>query len=113
MAVVKRFQIEPLPTYSVEETIATPIVTKNKQGEEVVSRFEMTKQTREVEGGFMVYFPGGHSIRAESKEHLKAMGLVESANVEIDADTGLPVVPPVTRDIKRVVEGKTQARHVR
>ena len=50
------------------------------------SRTLVSKEV-EAKGGYMIYFPKGHSIRAFDDKHLKELGFSEPAKL-IDMETG-------------------------
>jgi len=48
---------------------------------------QLTVEEVDAEGGYMVYFPKGHSIRVFDDEHLKVLGFDQPAKL-IDMETG-------------------------
>lgn len=102
MAITRKFQIETLRDRKVVEHVYR--FEENEQGVKVRT---MHTVERIVPESFMVYFPSGHSIWVENKALLAQYGITEDANVEIDTDTGLPVKPPETNNIKALVARKT------
>ena len=101
MAVTKKFQIEVIRDRKVTEQLSTFVT-----GEGGVKQRVVEARERIVPESYMVYFPGGHSIWVESKAELVRMGFTPDENIEIDTDTGLPLVPPATLDLKRRAERK-------
>jgi hypothetical protein len=64
------------------------------------------RQTREAIGGYMVYFPQGHSIYVETKEQLRRLNLHQMSGF-VDMNTGLMVEDAVDESIKERVMRNT------
>ena len=94
MAVTRSFQIDTIYDRVVTEQISTFVE------EHGVKKRQVETTQRVVPVSYMVYFPLGHSLWVESKEELARLRLTADANVEIDTDTGLPVKPPESNNIK-------------
>jgi hypothetical protein len=101
----KRFQIEVVKNRKIVETIRT--AEKGKDGKHL--GFKTETKERIVPESYMVFFPAGHSCWFETKDALAHAGLIPSANIEIDLDTGLPILPADEIDIKQLVEARTQS----
>lgn len=85
--------------------------------EERVARFKDGKyagledRKREVNGGFMVYFPRGHSIFLETQEQLALFGL-DRPSGQIDMDTGEYVDATPRPTLKDAADKAAQAQLV-
>ena len=109
MAVTRKFQIEVLKDRKIVEQVSMfePIEGDETKKQRVVRTVE-----RIVPESFMCYFPGGHSIWVEHKHELARLNLVPDANIEIDTETGLPVLPPEQNNVKAIVQRRTVNREV-
>lgn len=63
----------------------------------------------EMPGAWMVYFPGGHSVRVETKEELIRLGFLEAPPV-VDMETGEEIPLSDTLSPKEIVKRSTAAR---
>jgi hypothetical protein len=102
IAVAPEHEAVILPRFEVEEIegtvtvmIATPQRRKNNAGKSVSNGFNF--EPKEVDGGFMVYFPAGHSIRVKDEQELQRLGFMGPAPL-VDMNTGeiVPVSPNVS-----------------
>lgn len=81
---------------------------KDKEGKVVSKRIE--RYTKEVDAGYMVYFPKGHSIRVWTDKDLKALGFAAPAPI-VDMQTGDKYDPDnVPSALRRIVASKTKHR---
>ncbi len=105
MAITRKFQIEVLKDRRIVEQVSVFEEGADGKKHRVVQTTE-----RIVPESFMCYFPGGHSIWVEHKHELARLNLVPDENIEIDTDTGLPVLPPVQNNVKAIVARRTVNR---
>jgi hypothetical protein len=71
--------------------------------------FKFVEQKRIVKGGWVVYFPHGHSIFVETEEQLKRLGLAGASGL-VDMDTGLSIDEDMEESLKDRVVRSTQPR---
>lgn len=93
-----------MPKYQVEK-IETPVIVGRQKW---VQGKGFETERLEVTGGYMVYFPQGHSIFVESDEKLAALNLDDEPRL-VDLTTG-EEVPEEFMSVKRLVETKTSRR---
>lgn len=93
------------PRYEVEELKGTVEITRVKRDSEAGKNVE---ETVEVDAGYMVYFPAGHSIRVADKEELKRLGFDQPAEL-IDEETGDVVGSTAQSTLKRNVQHRAAA----
>src|SRR5215217_7123804 len=103
MATTRKFQIEVLRDRKITEQIHS----FQKHPDSGVPQRVISTVERVVPESYMVYFPHGHSIWVENKQELARLQLLPHDNIEIDTDTGLPVVPPQLQDLKALSDRKT------
>lgn len=85
------------PRYQVErlEGTVSRVVTKIVDGQ-----FQQVEQDEPA--GFMVYLPGGGSIRARSEAHLRELGIDPTTHPGlIDMESGDEVAQPQSLDLKQ------------
>lgn len=104
MTTTRKFQLEVMHDRRVVEQISAFETIEGGIKQRVTKSVE-----RVVPESYMVYFPHGHSIWIESKSELARMGLLPHDNIEIDTETGLPVLPPEMPDFKARSARKTVA----
>lgn len=102
----KRFEVEVVRDRKVTRTVYSRDPNKATTG----NNFIKEEIEEVIPESYMVYFAGGHSTMFDSKEAMAAAGIVESANFEVDLDTGLPVEPPKVESLKARVEKNTRHR---
>lgn len=98
MARRRRFEVEP-----IEGDVEVQRMVLSKDG-------VLKQETTTEKGGFMVYFPAGHSIRVGSKEELRRLGFHRQPGIiddetleEIKEDEG-------GESLKALSESKTAGR---
>lgn len=114
MAIVPRFQVEVVHNRKIVQTVYTKVRIENDDADGK-KRYVLTASEKEeiIPESFMVYFPGGHCTWFRDKAAMAQAGIIESANDQIDTETGLPVAPPVVVDLKSASERKlTQRRAI-
>lgn len=99
-----KFEVEEIGPYKRVQRVgkrATDGITKGLIfSEEVV----------EYPGAWMVYFPGGHSLRVESKEEMMRLGYMDRPPI-VDMETGEEIMPTGdTLSPKEVVQRATASR---
>ena len=105
----KRFQVRVMKDREVTETR----YARNPEKTETGIPFLVTHEKVVYPVSYMVFFPSGHSVWFASKEAMEHAGLVETANFEIDMETGEPVEPVKQYDLEKVVEAKTRRSSTR
>lgn len=94
--------------YEVEEI--GPYKRVQRTAKKVDTGLVFTEEAVEYDGGWMVYFPAGHSIRVETREEMIRLGFMEPPPV-IDMETGEEVTPPGhTLSPKEMVKRATSQR---
>lgn len=99
------FEIEQLKARTITETVAVYDDERKLKGFET--------QQRKVEGGYMVYFPMGHSLFVESAAQLERMGLMHNGKIRsglVDMATGEQLEDAAPGSLKELVERKTRSR---
>lgn len=100
MNIKRKYEIERIDTK--RETVEMVYNTKAKK---------MEARKRTIDGGFMVYFPQGHSTFFEDEATMRAMGITEVGAL-VDMDTGMPVSAEMLsmfdNSLKNLVERNTQ-----
>lgn len=99
----KTHEIEEVPDLEVERTRITP-VKDEKTGKHL--RFDHS--VIKIKGGFMAYFPNGHSTFFESEAKLREAGLELEPKL-VNLATG-EEVPEDFLSIKSLVASKTRSR---
>jgi hypothetical protein len=95
--VIKRkFEVEALPD-TTKRVLVKKENGKNFEYEEVA-----------ISGGFMVYFPQGHSIRVRNVEELRRLGISPSKIPLVDMNSGEEVGDEVSTSLKQSVERSTK-----
>ncbi len=100
----KRFQVRVMKDRRIVETI----YARNPEKAETGIPFITTEAERVIPVSYMVFFPNGHSTWFETKEAMYRAGLTETANFEVDMDTGEAVEAAPQYDLEKVVEAKTR-----
>lgn len=81
---------------------------KDKEGKVTAKRIE--HYTKEVDAGYMVYFPKGHSIRVWTDKDLRALGFAAPAPI-VDMQTGDKYdADSMPSALRRIVASKTKNR---
>lgn len=99
------FQIKKLPDTMTFERV---VMNKDKKTGKLVREVVTEK------GGYMAFFPQGHSIRVRNEQHLEELKLVGGNNYQIDMDSGI-VLPqhlmsgPANNSLEEHVARKTKA----
>jgi hypothetical protein len=95
-------QMNVKPAFEVEVLDGT----KDKLITKMVDN-EIVQETVQVPKGYMVYFPGGHSIGVETHAKLKKLGFDKAPNL-VNMEDGEVVSQPSQRSLKSDVERKTK-----
>lgn len=98
------FQIKKIPD---SMTFERTVVNKDKKTGKLV------KEVVTEKGGYMAYFPQGHSIRVRNDAHLEELRLSGGNNYHIDMESGI-VLPqhvvsgPANNSLEEYVNRKTK-----
>jgi len=106
----RSYEVERVDKHTLVEQVAQFEDTgeKDKRGRPINRFIGFKTEKREVEDGYMVYFPRGHSIYIENADLLKQFHFDEEGGL-VDMDTGMPVVPNAQPpSLKDVVARATQ-----
>ena len=96
----RAYEVERVDKHTIVEQVAQFEDTgdKDKRGRSVLRYIGFKTEKREVEDGYMVYFPPrdpslkGHSIYVENDDGLARLHFKEDGGL-VDMETGLPHVP--------------------
>lgn len=99
MKLMPQYEVEKYDGPAMERTVYKAM--KDEKGKHL--GFE--KSTEMIEGGYMVYFPQGHSLFLETEEELARYGLSDDAKL-IDMESG-EIAPNSTISLKSRVAAKT------
>lgn len=97
-SVVQAFQVEAVEGH---KTVMRATYNKEKGG------FDYTPVKEEW--GFMVYFPGGHSLRVKDVKELERLGFTDKPKL-VDLETGEEVPQHFDNSPKAMVQRNTQTR---
>lgn len=97
------YEVEAVPDFKYPVRVLTSV--KDKSGKH--TKFDTAVEERI--GGYMVYFPGGHSLHVRDDATLAQLGLNTNAAL-IDMQTGEPVGSS-PKSLKTIVDSKTRARN--
>jgi hypothetical protein len=114
MATIRQiFEVHRVPKRMMEQTVPE-ISIEEIDGRKVKRITGFKKETVEVKGGFMVYFPRGHSIFVDSEGGLATFGLLnDDGSVrtgKVDMETGEPVEDQTPVSLKDSLERKQASR---
>jgi hypothetical protein len=68
---------------------------------------KLSYKEKKEKGGYMVYFPQGHSIHVRSKEEMKRLGFDRAPNL-VDLESGEEMPVPQQMSLKNRVAAKTK-----
>jgi hypothetical protein len=94
----KAFEVEPLGELHKHKIV---VQEWNKDAR------KFTPVEKEIVGGYMVYFPQGHSMFIESEEQLQRLGL-NSVSGLVDMDTGMNVDDINPESIRERIESRAR-----
>jgi hypothetical protein len=105
--VKRKFEVHKLEGTTVR-SIATPKADKKRKDKEgnpiLLGGFDY--EDKEVDAGWMVYFPSGSSIRILTREEMERQGFLAPADF-VDMDSGETVAAPSETSLKEISERKT------
>ena len=106
-----RFEVHKLEGTGTRR-IASPTVQLDEKGKSVLDKDGQSKllggftyEDKEVDAGWMVYFPNGSSIHVWTKEEMERQGFLESPTL-IDMESGEGVPTPDQQSLRSRSEQK-------
>lgn len=119
MKIARAFEVKPLnadrrflaKVYSVEYKYEDVILD---DGREIKRKVEgsghLVSKDVETKGGFLVIFPNKNSIRVETQEQLKSLGLdIQGGFVDLDTGEEVPIQPDGSVDFRAMIANTAQS----
>lgn len=109
MATRRAFMVKELPPFTRVEKVPVFEAAINEKGQKYkrLSGWEDTEV--EHPGGWMVFFPQGHSVRIDSEDVMRKQGFFNRSGL-IDMDTGEPVEESGEMDLEQMIIAREASR---